>query len=164
MFEQVTHPQAAHLCSIYPSRIYANVLNGAPSWNSAQFPAARSLLAGVAAVLVPSRFATEVPLIRAIDSMPECHHRDGRVLRFVAISEYLSPVSLRIFVLTTCRLLSSTTGATHLSSLGRPEKTMIDDVLRQNWSTLHSALIDLYRKQTVTESSPRRSPFSGLAS
>lgn len=41
---------------------------------------------------------------------------------------------------------------------------MIEDMLRQNWSTLHSPLIDLYPKQTVTESSPRRSPFSGFAS
>ena len=32
---------------------------------------------------------------------------------------------------------------------------MIDDVLRQNWSTLHSPLMDLFPKQTVTGSSPR---------
>ena len=41
---------------------------------------------------------------------------------------------------------------------------MIDDMLRQNWSTLHSPSIDLYPKQTFTESSLQRSPFSGLGS
>ena len=41
---------------------------------------------------------------------------------------------------------------------------MIDDMSRQNWSTLHSPLIDLYRKQAFTESSLQRSPFSGLGS
>ena len=41
---------------------------------------------------------------------------------------------------------------------------MIDDMLRQNWSTLHSPLIDLYRKETFSESSLQRSPFSGLGS
>ena len=47
-------------------------------WNSAQFSAARSLLVGVAAALVLSRFATEVLLTRAIDSIPQCHRRDGK--------------------------------------------------------------------------------------
>src|ERR1019366_8333417 len=47
-------------------------------WNSAQFPAARSLLAVVAAALVLSRFAAEVPLIRAIDSMLQCPRRVGK--------------------------------------------------------------------------------------
>jgi hypothetical protein len=37
-------------------------------------------------------------------------------------------------------------------------------VIGATWSTLHSPLIDLSRKQAVTESSPRRSPFSRLAS
>jgi len=41
---------------------------------------------------------------------------------------------------------------------------MIDDMLRQNWSTLHSPLVDLHRKPIVTESSPPRRPFSRLAS
>jgi SulP family sulfate permease len=37
-------------------------------------------------------------------------------------------------------------------------------MLWQNWSTLHSPLIDLSRKQAVTDSSPRTRPFSRLAS
>src|ERR1035437_5804032 len=47
-------------------------------WNSARFSAARSLLAGVAAALVLSRFATEVRLTRAIESIPQCHRQDGK--------------------------------------------------------------------------------------
>jgi hypothetical protein len=39
---------------------------------------------------------------------------------------------------------------------------MIDDMLWQNWSTLHSPFVDLYRKQTVTESSPRGACFRDL--
>ena len=46
--------------------------------NSAQFPAARSLLAGVVAVRVLSRFATEVPPTRVIESILQCHRRDGK--------------------------------------------------------------------------------------
>src|ERR1700687_898384 len=57
---------------------FGNLDTSRAFWNSAPFPAARSLVAAVAAALVLGRFATEVPLNRAIDSIPECHRRDGR--------------------------------------------------------------------------------------
>src|SRR5579864_2372916 len=57
---------------------FGNLDTSRAFWNSAQFPFARSLLAAVAAALVLSRFATEVPLNRAIGSMPACHRRDRR--------------------------------------------------------------------------------------
>src|SRR6185437_10809750 len=47
-------------------------------WNSSQSPAARSLLAAVAAALVRSRFVAEVPPTRVIDSMLRFRRRDGK--------------------------------------------------------------------------------------
>jgi|SRR5450755_1210639 hypothetical protein len=47
-------------------------------WNSGQSPAARSLHAAVAAALVRSRFEAEVPPTRVIDSVLQCHRRDGK--------------------------------------------------------------------------------------
>src|SRR5579862_5888620 len=57
---------------------FGNLDTSRAFWNSSQFPFARSLLAAVAAALVLSRFAKEVPLNRAIGSMPACHRPDGR--------------------------------------------------------------------------------------
>jgi hypothetical protein len=49
----------------------------------------------------------------------------------------------RDYVLTT----NVDSGARNLmpGTMGRPEKTIIDDMLRQNWSTLHSLSIALAR-------------------
>jgi hypothetical protein len=75
--------------------------------------------------------------------------------------EYLSPASLNLRRGTTELQLQQTQPTSQASGA---RKMMIDDMLWQNWSTLHSALIDLSRKQAVTESSPRMSQFSRLAS
>ncbi len=80
----------------------------------------------------------------------------------------LPPVSLNLRRDDAGLLSSTTAGAAHLSSLGRPEKTIIDDPLRQNWSTLHSLSLEspalhFFAKTALIEPSCRsaKNPDSG---